>query len=452
MRPAEWRALHAFEPAWRERGEQGRNLVLASANANGLPLETAAEEIWYLMAGIQADALALQETKLLADSAERLRRALAADRWFARTSNAAVDERHRQQGMAIVLARPLANHILAAEEVRVAGPGEQPSTGTGLRLVLRFRQQRVLQFIVVYVPRGSENREVRDRTQQVARQWLADAAAPTAGPALVLLSTRTVLETLEALNWAVVEGGLALARKNSWRLTSRRDSNIRGFVLGAMLGRAPVMERQYAWYPQAYPEAEMRLCPRECGEVETQRHLFTCREVEPREPEQRRHPADRWAERAICAPGAHVAIPDEWLEGTANALAEEMRPAECTPQELLVLRDLTSDERIGRKLRERGRLVRKTTARRRWLYVYDEVWKPRNSLQLDREASLGLGPAQRRRLMRDAPRPPTDRVGGTPQLARTVDEGAYVRHCRIWAKRQSRGQRRVGGWCRGRIA
>ncbi|KAJ2769597.1 hypothetical protein IWQ56_002488 [Coemansia nantahalensis] len=205
-----------------------------------------------------------------------------------------------------------------------------------------------------------------------------EAAAPTAGPALVLLSTRTVLETLEALNWAVVEGGLALARKNSWRLTSRRDSNIRGFVLGAMLGLAPVMERQYAWYPQAYPEAEMRLCPRECGEVETQRHLFTCREVEPREPEQRRHPADRWAERAICAPGAHVAIPDEWLEGTANALAEEMRPAECTPQELLVLRDLTSDERIGRKLRERGRLVRKTTARRRWLYVYDEVWKPRN--------------------------------------------------------------------------
>ncbi|KAJ2766729.1 hypothetical protein IWQ57_004246, partial [Coemansia nantahalensis] len=184
MRPAEWRDLHAFEPAWRERGEQGRSLVVASANANGLPLETAAEEIWYLMAGIQADALALQETKLLADSAERLRRALAADRWFARTSNAAVDERHRQQGMAIVLARPLANHILAAEEVRVAGPGEQPSTGTGLRLVLRFRQQRVLQFIVVYVPRGSENREVRDRTQQVARQWLADAAVPAAGPAL----------------------------------------------------------------------------------------------------------------------------------------------------------------------------------------------------------------------------------------------------------------------------
>ncbi|KAJ1727511.1 hypothetical protein LPJ61_004529, partial [Coemansia biformis] len=177
MRPAEWRALQAFEPAWRERGERGRGLVMATVNANGLPRETAAEEIGNVMAGLQADILAIQETKLLEEGAEHLRKTLAADKWFSRFSSAAVDEQHRQKGVAVILDPRLALHLLKCEEVRVDGPGEQPPTGTGLRLELRFRQQQVLQLIVVYVPPGSENREVRVRTQQVVRTWLGDAAA-----------------------------------------------------------------------------------------------------------------------------------------------------------------------------------------------------------------------------------------------------------------------------------
>ncbi|KAJ2709606.1 hypothetical protein H4R19_004165, partial [Coemansia spiralis] len=177
MRPEEWRALHAFEPAWRERGEQGRSLALATVNANGLPHEIAAAEIGNILAGLELDILAIQETKLLEGSAAQLRKSLAAAGWFARFSSAAVDERHRQKGVAVAMARPLANHFLTAEEVRVDGPGEQPPTGTGLRLELRFRRRQALQIIAVYVPPGQENREVRDRTQQVVRQWLDDAAA-----------------------------------------------------------------------------------------------------------------------------------------------------------------------------------------------------------------------------------------------------------------------------------
>ncbi|KAJ1731768.1 hypothetical protein LPJ61_002379, partial [Coemansia biformis] len=134
-----------------------------------------------------------------------------------------------------------------------------------------------------------------------------------------------------------------------------RDSNTRGFVVGALLGLLPVMVRQWAWYPQAYPEDEMRLCPHGCGEPETQRHLFTCREVVRREPVPKDRPPDRWTERAICKPGAHVAMPDERRLGSAEALAEELRLAVVTPEALLVLRDLTRDEATQQKLTESRR-------------------------------------------------------------------------------------------------
>ncbi|KAJ1718195.1 hypothetical protein LPJ61_006764, partial [Coemansia biformis] len=74
----------------------------------------------------------------------------------------------------------------------------------------------------------------------------AAAAAAEADPDEELLKEGAVREMLEALNWAVVERGRAFARNNSWRLTILRDSNIRGFVLGALLGLLPVMVRQWA--------------------------------------------------------------------------------------------------------------------------------------------------------------------------------------------------------------
>ncbi|PIA15116.1 hypothetical protein COEREDRAFT_9743 [Coemansia reversa NRRL 1564] len=44
-----------------------------------------------------------------------------------------------------------------------------------------------------------------------------------------------------------------------------------------LLRSLPAMARQWAWYPRAYPEAEMQLCPiPDCSERETQGHMFIC--------------------------------------------------------------------------------------------------------------------------------------------------------------------------------
>ncbi|KAJ1725866.1 hypothetical protein LPJ61_005601, partial [Coemansia biformis] len=262
----------------------------------------------------------------------------------------------------------------------------------------------------------------RQAVEPLAPPAEADSMAATAveaDPDEELLREGAVWEMLEALNWAVVERGRAFARKNSWRLTSLRDSNICGFVLGALLGLLPVMVRQWAWYLQAYPEDKMRLCPHGCGEPETQQHLFTCREVECQEPEPKDRLPDRWTERTICEPGAHVAMPNEWRLGSAEVLAEELQLAVVTPEALLMLRDLTRDKATQQKLTERGRVLRKVALWSRWLEEYDGLWKTQNSLQLDREQASGIGPIQRRRLMWEAPRPQTERDGGTLKMART---------------------------------
>ncbi|KAJ2046719.1 hypothetical protein GGH13_009292, partial [Coemansia sp. S155-1] len=82
-------------------------------------------------------------------------------------------------------------------------------------------------------------------------------------------------ETLEALNWSANPNG-TWTRKNSWCHTNARDSNLRGFVLGAMFKVLPVAEREWAWYPQAYEESEWKMCPRCNVEIETQEHYFAC--------------------------------------------------------------------------------------------------------------------------------------------------------------------------------
>ncbi|KAJ2067711.1 hypothetical protein GGH13_005206 [Coemansia sp. S155-1] len=85
-------------------------------------------------------------------------------------------------------------------------------------------------------------------------------------------------ETLEALNWSTVEKDGIWIRKNSWCRTSVRDSNIHGFVIGALFGLLPVALREWAWYPHVYEQDEWRMCPKCHREEETQAHFFTCEE------------------------------------------------------------------------------------------------------------------------------------------------------------------------------
>ncbi|KAJ2770495.1 hypothetical protein GGI18_005206, partial [Coemansia linderi] len=83
-------------------------------------------------------------------------------------------------------------------------------------------------------------------------------------------------ETLEALNWSAADPEGRWIRKNSWCRTNTRDSNIRGFVLGALFGLLPVALREWAWYPWVYEESEWHTCPCCHSETETQAHFFIC--------------------------------------------------------------------------------------------------------------------------------------------------------------------------------
>ncbi|KAJ2498511.1 hypothetical protein GGH96_004235 [Coemansia sp. RSA 1972] len=85
-----------------------------------------------------------------------------------------------------------------------------------------------------------------------------------------------VPETLEALNWLAADASGTFARQNVWCKMSTRDTNIWGFVLEALLGNLPVAQREWAWYPLAYPEDKMQQCPRGCAEPESQAHFFSC--------------------------------------------------------------------------------------------------------------------------------------------------------------------------------
>ncbi|KAJ2452440.1 hypothetical protein GGI03_006772 [Coemansia sp. RSA 2337] len=76
-------------------------------------------------------------------------------------------------------------------------------------------------------------------------------------------------ETLDALNWSAASLNGTWTRKNSWCRTNARDSNQRGFIIGALFGLLPVALREWAWYPQSYPQAEWRNCPLCHTEVKT---------------------------------------------------------------------------------------------------------------------------------------------------------------------------------------
>ncbi|KAJ2908458.1 hypothetical protein GGI21_002867 [Coemansia aciculifera] len=51
-------------------------------------------------------------------------------------------------------------------------------------------------------------------------------------------------KTLEVLNWSAAEKSGTWMRKNSWCWTNMRDSNLRGFAIGALLGVMPVAVRE----------------------------------------------------------------------------------------------------------------------------------------------------------------------------------------------------------------
>ncbi|KAJ2059610.1 hypothetical protein GGI17_004312 [Coemansia sp. S146] len=114
----------------------------------------------------------------------------------------------------------------------------------------------------------------QEEARAVQRLWKTlRAANPDAD-----FTEQDLKETLEELNWSATDAGSAWIRKNSWCRMSTRDSNIRGFVLGAIFGLLPVALREWAFYPQAYAQEEWKMCPGCNREIETQAQFFACKE------------------------------------------------------------------------------------------------------------------------------------------------------------------------------
>ncbi|KAJ2501988.1 hypothetical protein GGH96_001514 [Coemansia sp. RSA 1972] len=193
MQHAEWRSHLRCEPEWQEQA-QDSSLVMASVNVNGLPQEddVAVDELVNIMGGFGVGILALQDTRLTTESAERLGKLLETHQLGSKFSCAPVSGSAQQNGVAVLLSQQIRNHLAGFNEVfvgsaQVEGTGVVPrqALGTGIRLRLAFRSIRELHVIVVYMPHKDMHPEAWVRTQLVVTQWIK--AAQSKGNGLLVL-------------------------------------------------------------------------------------------------------------------------------------------------------------------------------------------------------------------------------------------------------------------------
>ncbi|KAJ2793608.1 hypothetical protein H4R20_006492 [Coemansia guatemalensis] len=271
------------------------------------------------------------------------------------------------------------------------------------------------------------------------------------------LKRARVVETLEALNWSAADASGGFTRKNAWCKTSTRDTNIRGFVLGALLGNLPVAQREWAWYPKAYPETEMRQCPWGCAAAESQAHFFSCPRSRQARQEERgttehtgNAPEERWAAQQIGRPNRYIGIPRDWEEGSIQAVLGTRVLQGTQAEALQWVADLLPKDIDS--LTKRSQVLRKVTARRRWEELYEGHWKPRCAMQIDREKNSRTQPSTRRRRMRQEQPRDEARASGVPRFERTMRTAPFESMCRRVVDRLSRGKpssgtgsRNVGG-------
>ncbi|KAJ2251922.1 hypothetical protein GGI13_003576 [Coemansia sp. RSA 455] len=307
-------------------------------------------------------------------------------------------------------------------------------------------------------------------------------------------------ETLDALNWSAASSNGTWTRKNSWCRTNARDSNLRGFVIGALFGLLPVALREWAWYPQSYPQAEWRNCPLCHTEVETQAHFFACKAshqilgpggtaVEPEEAgppatavttmvprpdrwtlirpsrphvaaelgnneeniaenrgdeeesQRREGPVAKWIMQVAKERAPSVLIPQVWQAGSANAIAHEMNQFGEKGRDWMSRK--VADAKELKSVRRWQQVLRKIAIRKRWEHEYEERWLPRNDAQIRKEEAAAVRPKKRRQLMHELRPPDVERDDGTPVYPResaAQKRSAYSLLCTSL----------IDDWCRGR--
>ncbi|KAJ2116616.1 hypothetical protein IW146_001396 [Coemansia sp. RSA 922] len=283
-------------------------------------------------------------------------------------------------------------------------------------------------------------------------------------------------ETLEALNWSANSNG-TWTHKNSWCHTNARDSNLCGFMLGVMFKVLLVVEREWAWYPQAYEEPEWKMCPRCNVEIEMQEHYFACTasrlilglggtvvELEAQSTPRGRlstgqammpqadrwtmvrplglsamaefananegveeidkesnGPVAKWIEQEAKARTACVLIPRQWCQETAEVIVWEMAQYGEKGRDW-ASRSLASDKEL------------KSVVQWQWAHKYQEHWLPWNDAQISKEEASTIRPKKRRALMHQ-PRPPdVECDDGTPVYPKEMEVrrlAEYKKLCQV---------------------
>ncbi|KAJ2106782.1 hypothetical protein IW146_007624 [Coemansia sp. RSA 922] len=230
-------------------------------------------------------------------------------------------------------------------------------------------------------------------------------------------------EMLDVLNWLAASSNGTWTRKNSWRHTNSRDSNLRGFVIGTLFGLLPVALCEWAWYPHSYPQAEWRNCPLCHTKVETQVHFFTCKAshqilgpggtADKEEETQRREgPVAKWIKQVAKERAPSVLIPQVWQASSANAITHEMNQFSEKGRDWMSCK--VADDKELKSVRWWQQVLQKIAIHKRWEHEYEECWLLHNDAQIRKEEASAVRPKKRRQLMHELRPPDVERDDGTP--------------------------------------
>ncbi|KAJ1674165.1 hypothetical protein EV182_003829, partial [Spiromyces aspiralis] len=238
---------------------------------------------------------------------------------------------------------------------------------------------------------------------------------------------------LKVANGAVDKEGRVIY-KNSWRVTSEHDTRVRSFTIKTLLGYLPVMKREVAWYPLAYPEPEMAKCPRCEREEETQAHFFKCKQGDPERGEKDwgGRETKTVAEKYLDSRNAFIGPTEVVHRALQLAAFLDQRKKEKEKSNVAAAA-LSPAARKKQTSECRAEMIKRVCrAKIEWEY---QRWKARCEAQIDREEGSRISPETRRRRMRmeqpaaaagDGPR-----ADGIPERVRTIRgrEAEFKRWC-----------------------
>ncbi|KAJ1768675.1 hypothetical protein LPJ74_004688 [Coemansia sp. RSA 1843] len=140
----------------------------------------------------------------------------------------------------------------------------------------------------------------------------------------------------EQLVWSLKLGAprTKFYTNNSFRKLTERVTSERSLGYKLLFGNIPVIKREVAWYPQAYPEPEMRQCPIDHTDEapeETREYFLECTIGDPELPAlQMGSAVAAWTDECVCKRTPMVGITQTDRRNAFEALRRGMYPHQRT--------------------------------------------------------------------------------------------------------------------------